>query len=61
MGVRLHVQGVMKAEADGFYVEVAEGGPWLGQDGSVVIEFEERGIWPTYRAAAEAIADSLRE
>lgn len=46
--------------SEGYFVEVFEGGPWLAQDLSIAIEFEQRGVWPTEEAAQDAINESLR-
>lgn len=37
-----------------YYVEVADGGPWLGQDGRVVMEWDQRGLWATEDDAQRA-------
>lgn len=44
-----------------YYVEIAEGGPWLAQDGSVAVDWETRGLWPSKEDAAEAFMKSLEE
>lgn len=44
----------------GFYVEVAPGGPWLAQNGTVTQLWSERGIWRTEAEAEEAIERSLQ-
>jgi hypothetical protein len=47
-------------EADaGFIVELFEGGPWLAQDGGVTIEWAERGVWTTGKAAQVAADKSI--
>ena len=45
----------------GYIVEIAPGGPWLAQDGSIAVEWSERGIWPTTKAAQEAMDASTTE
>lgn len=40
-----------------YYVEVAEGGPWLGPDGRVVMSWDERGVWET-EAEAQLAAEA---
>lgn len=40
----------------GFIVCIAEGGPWLTQDGKSVTEhWLERGVWPTEAEARKAL------
>ena len=43
----------------GFIVEVAEGGPWLRQDGTWTPDYAERGVWHEYEDAEMAIYRSL--
>lgn len=42
-----------------FYIEVAEGGPWLAQDLSVTNNWSLRGLWATEQQAAAARDKSL--
>ena len=43
-----------------YYVEVAPGGPWLGQDGLVKLEFKDRGLWDSPEKAKEALDKALK-
>lgn len=47
-------------ETDGYIVEIAEGGPWLGHDLTVTVEYQDRGIWPTFEEARQALTRSLK-
>lgn len=44
----------------GYVVELAEGGPWLAQDLSVAINWDERGVWEQITDAELALANSLK-
>lgn len=46
-------------DQNGYYVEVAPGGPWLTRGYAVTDNFEERGIWLTPEQAQEAVEKSL--
>jgi hypothetical protein len=48
-----------KIKPHGYYIELAENGPWLTFDGEVTLDFEERGIWPSKPKAQAAIRDAL--
>lgn len=48
-------------ESNGWYVELAPGGPWLAQDYSVTCDFEQRGLWVTREEAQKAIDRSLKK
>jgi hypothetical protein len=43
--------------APGYIVPVRVAGPkaWLTQEGTVTCDWQQRGIWPTEKAAREAI------
>lgn len=41
--------------APGYFLEVAEGGPWFRQDGTVTTEFAERGLWASISEAGIAL------
>ncbi len=43
----------------GYIIEIAEGGPWLAQDGTVTINWGERGVWHELTDAELALARSL--
>jgi hypothetical protein len=45
---------------NGYYVELASGGPWLTRGYRVTMRFKGRGIWQTPHDAQEAIEKSLR-
>jgi hypothetical protein len=42
----------------GFYVEIAEGGPYLARDGSVTEYWANRGVWPSRYDAEVALHES---
>lgn len=50
-----------RSDSCGYYIEVAEHGPWLRQDLSVTPNWTERGVWPTMQAAEDAMEESLRK
>jgi hypothetical protein len=52
-------QSDIKAPKPMFYVEVAEGGPWLAQDITVTDDWDMRGLWATEEQAAAARYKSL--
>ncbi len=45
----------------GFSVELADGGPWLAQDGTVAMTYADRGAWATYEEAEAALRRSLED
>jgi hypothetical protein len=44
---------------NGYYIEVAPGGPWLTRGYGVTTRFEDRGIWQTLHDSQEAVEKSL--
>jgi hypothetical protein len=44
---------------NGYYVELADNGPWLTKMGAVTHCWDERGIWDTAKEAEDAINRSL--
>src|ERR1022692_379991 len=53
--------GSATVECNGYYVELAENGPWLTKAGMVGDLWESRGIWTTREAAQAALARSQAE
>lgn len=51
--------GAAKIIGQGYIIAIAEGGPWLAQDGTVTINWAERGIWHELSDAELALARSL--
>ena len=43
----------------GYFVELADGGPWLKNDLTWTPAWNERGVWPELADAEAAIAKSL--
>lgn len=46
-------------EIDEYIVEIAQGGPWLAQDGSIAIDWEKRGVWTTKHEAELVLSMAL--
>ena len=45
--------------SNGYYIEVAPGGPWLTRGYGVTARFDERGVWQTLHDAQEAVEKAL--
>ena len=59
MGESRTARWMGEAMNEGYYIEVAENGPWLAQDLAITSDWEKRGVWPTEEDARKAITDSL--
>lgn len=46
-------------EIPGYILEVFDGSAWITQDGQVTDKWQERGVWPTPKAAAEMMQRCL--